>query len=59
MSNRVTLKITLSDGDFWYSGFNGTIQEANEYFMGRRFEALSPYTMKEYMRKPVVKVEIV
>jgi hypothetical protein len=56
MSTRINLKITLSDGDYWYTGFNGTIQEASSYFMGVRFEKLD-FKGKECLRAPVVKVE--
>ena len=59
MSNRINLKITVSDGDYWYTGFNGTMEEATGYFMDVRFEAMNPWTGKEYMRAPVVKVEMV
>ena len=57
MSARINLKITLEDGDYWYSGFNGTMEEANQHFMGVRFETLNVWTRKEYLRAPVVKVE--
>lgn len=59
MSNRINFKVTLSDGDFWMTGFNGTFEEAQKYYMGYRFEALNPYTGLEYMRAPVSKVELI
>lgn len=59
MSNRINLKITLIDGHSWMTGFNGTLDDAKNYYMGHRFEALNPYTGEEYMQEPVCKVELV
>lgn len=59
MNNRINLKITLTDGNSWVTGFNGTLDEAHAYFMGRRFEAMNPYTGEEYMQEPVSKVELI
>ncbi|MGO0624765.1 hypothetical protein ACTMJF_24030 [Escherichia coli] len=30
-------KITLSDGDYFYTRFNGTIEEAERYYLGHVF----------------------
>lgn len=48
MPPRIDLKITTSN-NHWYTGFNGTKEEAEAYFMGRVFEG----------HTAVVKVEVI
>lgn len=52
--NRINVKITTKDGDYWFSGFNGTLDDAKNYFMGVRFEGAD-----EKPREPVTSVELV
>jgi hypothetical protein len=57
--HRCTVRVTTANGESWITSINLPLEEAESYYMGHRFEALNPYTQKEYMRAPVTKVEYV
>lgn len=56
---RIDLKVTTADGDYWHTGFNGTIEEARAYYLGQRFEGWDDAKGREFIRAPVVSVEVV
>jgi hypothetical protein len=53
-AKRIDLKVTQQGGNYWLTGFNGTLEEAKRYFMGVRFE-----DRNEKLGPPVVRVELV
>ena len=34
----ITIKVMLSNGNNWKTGFNGTIEDAKQYYLGNFFE---------------------
>jgi len=34
----ITIKVTLSNGNNWITGFNGTLKDAEGYYLGTFFE---------------------
>ena len=34
----ITIKVTLSNGNNWTTGFNGTLKDAEGYYLGTFFE---------------------
>jgi hypothetical protein len=47
----IVVRVITGDDDFWITGFNGTLEAARQYFMGRRFERSD-----ETLRAPVTTV---
>jgi hypothetical protein len=50
----ITIKVTLSNGNRWTTGFNGTLQDAETYYVGRYFE-----TADELHSHECVRVELI
>lgn len=64
MSNRVSVRVTTSCGNTWVSTMNATFAEAQEYYMGRRFEIMvadkkAAFGCREVLQGPVVKVDLI
>ena len=55
---RIDVKVSTPK-ESWITGFNGTLDDAKAYFMGRRFEGFNSWTNTEYMKEAVNKVELV
>lgn len=57
----ITVKVKTACGESWLTGINATLDEAREYFMGKRFEKLVPAQnwagVREVLTDPVVSVE--
>jgi hypothetical protein len=42
-----TVQVWTDDGETWVTSFNGTEQEAINYFLGSNSDRWNPYTQKE------------
>lgn len=39
VNNRIDIKVSLENGDWFVTGFNGTFEEAKKYYVDECFEA--------------------
>lgn len=57
----ITVRVTTACGESWLTGINATLEEARDYFLGKRFEKLAPAKnwcgVQEVLLEPVVAVE--